>query len=390
MTAVYNRRTAVTKGLVLGAVVCLATPAASHAALTEGSRLAGIYDRILAAQFDDARRELARACPPAPAEACRALEAAALWWELQIDPRARVLDQPLERTARAAIADARRWTEREPGRAEAWFYLAGAHGPLMEWLVLRGSKLSAARSATTIKAALERAVALDPGLGDAYFGIGLYHYVADVAPTFLKFLRWLLLMPGGDRAAGLREMQRGRDTAVLLRGEADYQLHFIYLWYEHEPARALDLLAGLDRRYPTNPIFITRIADIHRTYLHDERTSLAAWQTLLDRARAGRVAQSSASEVVARIGLAEALVALSQAARAVDTLAPLVRTPPTAPYAAAARAHLVLGHAYEQIGDPQRALTAFLHAITTAPDDDPDRVKPRARAGIARVRSWRG
>ena len=24
---------------------------------------------------------------------------------------------------------------------------------------------------------------LDPGLQDAYFGIGLYHYYADVAPT---------------------------------------------------------------------------------------------------------------------------------------------------------------------------------------------------------------
>jgi len=46
---------------------------------------------------------------------------------------------------------------------------------------------------------LERALTLDPSLQDAYFGIGLYHYYAAVAPTAARVLRWLLLLPGGDR-----------------------------------------------------------------------------------------------------------------------------------------------------------------------------------------------
>ena len=52
------------------------------------------------------------------------------------------------------------------------------------------------------------ALALEPQLDDAWFGIGLYHYYADVAPAALKLLRMLLLLPGGDRNQGLAEMLR--------------------------------------------------------------------------------------------------------------------------------------------------------------------------------------
>src|SRR5204862_3750258 len=141
----------------------------------------------------------------------------------------------LNARAAAAIAASEAWTSREPQRGEAWFYLAGAHAPLVQWRALRGQWLAAAREGGKIKTALERALALDPTLTDAYFGIGLYHYYADVAPAALKMLRWLLLLPGGDRDQGLREMLQARDGGALLRGEADYQLHWIYLWYEHQP-----------------------------------------------------------------------------------------------------------------------------------------------------------
>ena len=49
---------------------------------------------------------------------------------------------------------------------------------------------------------------------------------------------------------------RARNGA-LLRDEADYQLQVIYLWYEKQPRRALDLLEGLRDRHPRNPLFPT-------------------------------------------------------------------------------------------------------------------------------------
>src|SRR5439155_16108016 len=112
-------------------------------------------------------------------------------------------------------------------------------------------------------------------------------YYADVAPAALKMLRWLLLLPGGDRAQGLREMLQARERGELLRGEADYQLHWLYLWYEHDQARALELLRGLNARYPSNPIFLQRIAEVQHEYFHDHRASADAWEALVASARAG-------------------------------------------------------------------------------------------------------
>src|SRR5919107_1429123 len=94
------------------------------------------------------------------------------------------------------------------------------------------SAVRTARDGKRIKDALERALELDPDMHDAWFGIGLYHYYADVAPTDAKVLRWLLFLPGGDRIKGMEEMRRARNHGVLLRSEADYQLHVLYLWYE--------------------------------------------------------------------------------------------------------------------------------------------------------------
>jgi hypothetical protein len=205
--------------------------------------------------------------------------------------------------AESAIAFNDAWTHREPQRAEAWFYLAGAYAPRVQWRVLRGERIGAARDAKRIKDALERAVQLDPALEDAYFGIGLYHYYADVAPTAAKILRWLLLLPGGDRTRGLREMLQARDHGELLRGEADFQLHLIYLWYEKKPLDAISLLEQLDAHYPHNPVFLQRIAEARSVYLGDHAGSASAWRSLLDRAVADRVYAPRIIEARARRGL---------------------------------------------------------------------------------------
>jgi tetratricopeptide (TPR) repeat protein len=356
------------------------------AGLTERARLAAVYDTILQARFDRARAELSRTCPPAATESCLALREVVLWWEIQLDPANRRLDKSLESAAATAIDAAERWTRREPERAEAWFYLAGAHAPLEQWRVLRGQKLAAARDAVGLKRALDRALSLDPSLQDAYFGIGLYHYYAAVAPAAVKMLRWLLFLPGGDREGGLREMQRARDQGALLRGEADYQLHWLYLWYEHQPARALELLHGLDAQYASNPTFLARVAEVERDSFHDHAASARTWQTLLDRATAKQVEAADMTGVRARIGLAQELLEMSDARRAIDLLRSIADSRPTAPYGAEAVAHFVLGLAYEATGDRDRALREWQNAIATTPSDDPDDIRVRARAAIARTR----
>jgi hypothetical protein len=294
-------RACVTTGCIALALL-VATP--SHAALTEASRLVAIYDAILDARFDRVDAALKGVCPPAPSEACTALAAVSLYWQILLDPESRRLDDRFNEIAAAAVGASQAWTKREPSNGEAWFYLAGAYAPLVQWRVLRGQRLAAAREGRRAKDALERALQLDPSLEDAHFGIGLYHYYADVVPAAAKILRWLLMLPGGDRTLGLQEMLQARQRGALLKGEADYQLHLIYLWYEHNPAQAIELLKGLDTRFPFNPLFLQRIAEAQVKYVHDRAASASSWRALLERARAGRVYDAQRTESRARHELA--------------------------------------------------------------------------------------
>jgi tetratricopeptide (TPR) repeat protein len=351
----------------------------SGTSLTEAARLARIYDAILSAKFDDARQQLKNACPPAPREACRALVPAVLWWQILMDPDNRSLDGRLRQEAREAIEAAEAWTRRDPKRAEAWFYLAGSYAPLVQLKALRGERVSAARDGNRIRAALEKAVALDSRLHDGYFGIGLYHYYADVAPAAARILRVLLLMPGGDKEKGMREMLRAREQGVLLAGEADFQLHWLYLWYENQPRRAIELVQGLDQRFPSNPVFLQRVAEIQSGTLKDHRAAAATWETLLARARNGQVQEPRMVEMRARIGLAQELIALSDPQAAIDQLQAALALKSTAPYSAQALAQLRLGVAYDRINRRDLANASYDAAISLAPSDDPLKVRANAR-----------
>jgi len=261
-----------------------------------------------------------------------------VWWQIQLDPASVARDAQFQTHIDAALASTEAWTTREPERAEAWFYLGGAYGARAQWRVLRRERLGAARDGKRIKEALERALALDPRLQEAYFGIGLYHYYADVAPAAAKMLRWLLLLPGGDKAEGMREMMRAREHAELLGDEADYQLHIIYLWYEKDPQRALALLTGLRDRHPRNPLFPQLIAQVQDVYLHDLQASLRTWRSMLDAARGHRIAYSELAEMRSRLGIASVLERLNDNSGAIEQLQAVIAAKPVAPFGAYAEA----------------------------------------------------
>jgi tetratricopeptide (TPR) repeat protein len=347
------------------------TPTDVHRPSADGVRgldgLVSVYDLILDARFDAIDTALDDACGPAPVEACHVLEATALWWRIQLDPDSRALDDAFSESVERAIRTTDAWTVRAPDDAEAWFYLGAAYAARVQWRVLREEKLAAARDGKRIKDALERALELDPGLDDAYFGIGMYRYYADVAPTAAKILRFLLLLPGGDREEGLAQMLRARARGRLIQGEADYQLHVIYLWYEEQPGRALELLRELERRHPRNPLFLTQIAEIQDVYKHDVMASLESWRLLLAHARADRVNASEMAEVRAHLGIARHLDALALTDDAIDHLDRIVALKPAAPHGALALAYLRLGQAHDRLNARAEAVAAYRTASLLAP-----------------------
>jgi len=316
--------------------------------ITAAPLVAGGYDLILNADFDRLKAELPAICGvpsangvetgPAPRVACQGLEALSLWWQIQLDPESRALDPAFQSTVDAAIAEAARMTVAEPNRAEAWFYLGAAYGARAQWRVHRAERLAAARDGKRIKESLERALALDPEMHDAEFGVGMYRYYADVAPAVLRFLRWLLLLPGGNRVEGLQQLERAATEGQLVRGEAQFQIHLLYLWYENRFGEALALVRALQHRYPRNPLFYQIEAEILDAYLHDPAASLRASEQLLARAQAGAVARPAAAAISARLNLARQLHARKQTDAALAQLDAIIAARPAAPAGALAQA----------------------------------------------------
>jgi tetratricopeptide (TPR) repeat protein len=406
---------ALAAALVATAVAAATAASAPRARRLRGSEaLARAYDAILDAQFDRTEAELDQACGrirtasagrgpvtapgsdrgkrpaaregavPAPAEACVVLRATALWWRIQLDPHNLAFDPLFQDRVDLAIASAEAWRRREPAQAEAWFYLGGAYAARAQWRVLREERLAAARDGKRIKEALDRALTLDPELTDAYFGVGLYKYYADIAPSVAKFLRWFLMLPGGDKEEGLAEMLRARQAGELLQGEADYQLHIIYLWYEQRADLALDILEALQARYPGNPHFAAQIAELHDNYFHDLPASLAAYRALLTAASEQRVALPEMAAAQARLGIAKHLATLHESDLAIEHLRPVVEARPEAPFGAVAEAQMRLGEAYDRLGQRSQAFAAFKAALAALPEGDPHGIRARAESAMAR------
>jgi tetratricopeptide (TPR) repeat protein len=361
-----------------------ATPAAAPD-LRGVEGLVRAYDSILEARFDQVDAELQKACGPAPREACDVLGATALWWRIQLDPDSQRLDPAFSAAVDAAIESTEAWIEREPGSAEAWFYMGGAYAARVQWRVLRDQKLSAARDGKRILEALERALELDPGLDDAYFGMGMYKYYADVAPTAAKLLRFLLLLPGGDREEGLAQMQRARAHGKLLQGEADYQLSIIYLWYEKETARAIHLLDALHEQYPGNPLFKAQVARIQDEYQHDTTASLATWRGLLASAREQRSNAPVLAEAQSRLEMARLLERLYQTDHAIEQLEAVIALKPAVPFGALPLAWLRLGEARDRMGARAEAMVAYRTAQTLAMTPDVHEVRETAAERLRRA-----
>ena len=214
-------------------------------------------------------------------EACNVLEATALWWRIQLDPESRALDAAFTASVERAIRTTEAWTERAPQDRRR----PGSTSAAPTARACSGGCCAARRSPPRATASRSRRrwsapIALEPGLDDAYFGLGMYKYYADVAPAAARVLRFLLLLPGGDRKEGLREMLRARSRGRLVQGEADYQLHVIYLWYERQTERAIELLRRAAGPLSRQPALSRRrspqIQDAYRARHRRQPRNLAA------------------------------------------------------------------------------------------------------------------
>ena len=155
-----------------------------------------------------------------------------------------------------AIAAAEGMQEEPDSEALGAFYDGLAHGVRARLYTLRGEVVNSGREGKQMRESLLQASALDNDFRtDADAGLGAYNYYADVLSPLIKFFRFFLFIPGGDREQGLAQLQSASQDAVLLGPEARYELAKIYGLREHRPADALTMFRGLVDHFPDNAIF---------------------------------------------------------------------------------------------------------------------------------------
>src|SRR4030095_12884108 len=96
----------------------------------------------------------------------------------------------------------------------------------------------------------------DPENPDLLLGLGLFDYLADVAPEQYPILKpFARFFPKGNRAQGLQELALAVEKGQFVRIEAAFCLVQINYVFERDYATALHYARWLRDRYPNNSLF---------------------------------------------------------------------------------------------------------------------------------------
>ena len=228
-------------------------------------------NKLMDGDFDaaaEAFRQIQKSDPDSPLGYL--FEADENWWKIYltegdlVDPdvfEARTeavtpYDSDFARSIDLAITKAEARIKAHQDEALNYFYEGLAYGLRSQLEALRDHALATARAGKRLRSLSLAALKLDPNLNDAWFGVGLYNYFVDTLPTYVKMLRFLILLPGGDRLEGLRQMAQAMDKGQLVTAEAKFHLAKNYSRsLDRQYARSLELFRQMQQQYPHNPLW---------------------------------------------------------------------------------------------------------------------------------------
>jgi tetratricopeptide (TPR) repeat protein len=177
----------------------------------------------------------------------------------------------------AALADASLKTR---DSAEMHLYAGMADAQLARIYGLRSELRNAARAGVAARAHFQRALELDPSLADACTGLGLYDYYVDTLSAAARMLRFVMGIPGGSKAEGIRLLQRAIAEGVLTPTAARFELAINFHKYDQRYEDALAVINPLTEQFPQNPIFHLARGDLYAK-LGRKTQAIEAYQAAL-------------------------------------------------------------------------------------------------------------
>ena len=154
--------------------------------------------------------------------------------------------------------------------AEMELYAGLGYASRARLLGLRYEKIPVARAGVESRRHLLRCLELDPGMADAYLGLGLYNYYVDTLSAMAKILRFFMGIPGGDKREGLRQLEIASAEGELTQMEARFNMAKSLRNYDFDYARAQQAAAPLLAQHPDNCIFLLLAGDIEQKLGHND------------------------------------------------------------------------------------------------------------------------
>ncbi len=150
----------------------------------------------------------------------------------------------------------------DPSNQNAEFATLMRLGLRSDYLALIEKRYLASLSdVKTGRAIAEKLIAQNPGYSDAYLAIGVENYLLSLKPAPL---RWLLRVGGAqtDRDRGLENLRLTAESGHYLLPYARVLLAVAALRDRNVP-RAKELLEGLAKQFPNNPLYGQELARLH-------------------------------------------------------------------------------------------------------------------------------
>jgi tetratricopeptide (TPR) repeat protein len=222
-----------------------------------------------------------------------------------------------------AAADARYARSHED--SEALFYLAHVTMLRSAYRLSEDKGVwGAARDAARAKGYAEQYLRTHPEHGDGYLTLGIYNYFVGIAPTFVKVLRVLLFLPGGNRAEGLKQIERAARDGALFAPLARGLLGSLYGTIEGRVPEAIDLGERLVRQYPGNGMARIALAQLYaRPTVEAYSRAADHYRAVLDRPPSASLVHESERHA-ATLGLAALKRAQWQLDEAIALLKPAI------------------------------------------------------------------
>lgn len=157
----------------------------------------------------------------------------------------------LEEQLKQAIDIAKDYKNRYNDSAGSYFHLALANSIKALYYVVDRSYVKGYWYGRKAKNDLNKVMELDSAYYDAYLGLGMFHYYADLLPGFLKFIAGILGFDG-DRIKGKAEINLTAHKGHYFKVESEFLYHSIGYFLEGDKANAFRALQKLYEKYPGN------------------------------------------------------------------------------------------------------------------------------------------